>query len=473
MASTNAAIYCRISRDRVGAGMGVDRQREDCVQLAERLGWTVVATHTDNDLSAYSGKPRPGYKALLEDMAAGRIGGVLTWHTDRLHRSPIELEHYIEVAERMGVQTQTARAGIVDLSTPAGRLTARHLGSIARYESEHRSERVSRKREEIAASGGFLGGARPFGYTADGMALEPDEAAAIVEGTRAVLRGRSLRSIAADWNARGLRTAKTGRPWATASVRDLLLRARNAGLLQYRGQVVGPAAWPALVSEDEWRGVVAILTDPGRRNTPGNTPRWLGSGLYRCGVCGGPMVVGTSGQVRQPSYLCRAPNKSGVKHVTRNAISLDEYVGMVLLETLKRPDLADLLHQPESGAADAPALRDELTAIVAQREAMARDQAAGRITYAQFSTMNDEATARQERLESQLARLTRTDPLAVAADADDPDEVWAAFDLEQRREVLRRLVVVTIEPAPHGMTPRGGLLDTNSIRFDWTYRFAR
>jgi DNA invertase Pin-like site-specific DNA recombinase len=37
-----AAIYCRISRDREGAGLGVQRQEEDCRQLAASLGWTVV-----------------------------------------------------------------------------------------------------------------------------------------------------------------------------------------------------------------------------------------------------------------------------------------------------------------------------------------------------------------------------------------------------------------------------------------------
>ena len=60
---TAAAIYARISRDRVGAGLGVDRQEEDCRALCERNDWPVVETFRDNDVSAYSGKPRPGYAA--------------------------------------------------------------------------------------------------------------------------------------------------------------------------------------------------------------------------------------------------------------------------------------------------------------------------------------------------------------------------------------------------------------------------
>jgi site-specific DNA recombinase len=55
----------------------------------------VAEVFADNDLSAYSRKRRPRYRAMLEAIRCGRIGAVLAWHTDRLHRSPIEMEEYI------------------------------------------------------------------------------------------------------------------------------------------------------------------------------------------------------------------------------------------------------------------------------------------------------------------------------------------------------------------------------------------
>jgi len=102
---------------------------------------TIVSTHTDNDLSAYSGKPRPGYRALLDDIEASRVDAVLIWHTDRLHRSPRELEEYVELCERRKITTQTVQAGELDLATPSGRAVARTLGAWSRFESEHKSER--------------------------------------------------------------------------------------------------------------------------------------------------------------------------------------------------------------------------------------------------------------------------------------------------------------------------------------------
>jgi site-specific DNA recombinase len=66
-----AAIYCRISLDRAGAGLGVARQQEDCRELAIRLGWPVAEVYVDNDVSAYSGKPRPAWQQLLAQVGSG------------------------------------------------------------------------------------------------------------------------------------------------------------------------------------------------------------------------------------------------------------------------------------------------------------------------------------------------------------------------------------------------------------------
>ena len=135
----------------------MERQEADCRALAERLGWTIVAVHADNDLSAYSGKPRPGYLALLADLRAGAADAVVCWHTDRLHRSPSELEDYIAVCERGGVPTQTVKAGPLDLASPSGRMVARQLGAVARYEVEHMVERQQRARLQAATNGRWGG----------------------------------------------------------------------------------------------------------------------------------------------------------------------------------------------------------------------------------------------------------------------------------------------------------------------------
>lgn len=59
MAHVRAVIYVRVSEDKSGEELGVDRQLGDCRALAERRGWQVIDVFADNDTSAAAGKKRP------------------------------------------------------------------------------------------------------------------------------------------------------------------------------------------------------------------------------------------------------------------------------------------------------------------------------------------------------------------------------------------------------------------------------
>src|SRR5690606_31633031 len=108
-------IYCRISQDSTGTALGVARQEADCRQWAERQDWAVADVLIDNDKSAFSGKSRPEYQRLLDGIEAGTYDALVTWHPDRLHRSPVELEAFIELAERRRLTIATVTAGDYDL----------------------------------------------------------------------------------------------------------------------------------------------------------------------------------------------------------------------------------------------------------------------------------------------------------------------------------------------------------------------
>lgn len=76
---------------------------------------------------------------------AGALDAIVTWHNDRLHRSPKELEAFIDLVERCGVRLAVVTGGDHDMTTPDGRLSARIVGAVARKESEDRSRGVRHK----------------------------------------------------------------------------------------------------------------------------------------------------------------------------------------------------------------------------------------------------------------------------------------------------------------------------------------
>lgn len=458
-------IYTRISRDREGAGLGVDRQEQDCRELVERNGWTVGKVYQDNDLSAYSGKPRPGYRALLEDIRAEMISVVVAWHTDRLHRSPVELEDYIAACDPRRVPTHTVKAGPLDLATPSGRMVARQLGAVARYEVEHSIERQQAAKAQAAAQGRWKGGRRPYGYDEDGMTVRPCEAEVVDFMADQILNGGSIRSLVANLNDRGLVTS-TGKPWRHDAVRNVLLRPRNAGLMEHRGQVVGEANWPAILDQDRWRAVVAALRAPGRRTQWSSARVWLLSGIARCGLCGEVVRVHKAGHDNRPTavnYACKRK-----LHLVRVASGVDDFVTEMTLARLA------------SGQLSAPDRGDRSEVVIAQRElveirerldALGSAFGAGTVDARQLESGTRALRQRQAQAEAIMARSASGTALAGVVGAEDIRAAWEDLTLDRRRAIVDTLMTITLLPArkgrPPGWRPGQPYFDPATVAIEW------
>ncbi len=130
------AIYIRVSSKQ----QDTKSQKPDLDRYAASLPeGTVVRTFRDT----FTGKTmeRPGWKKLEAAIHRGEIGTVIVWRLDRLGRTAKGLTAlFSDLAERR-VNLVSLKDGL-DLSTPAGRLMANVLASVAQFETEVRAERV-------------------------------------------------------------------------------------------------------------------------------------------------------------------------------------------------------------------------------------------------------------------------------------------------------------------------------------------
>jgi DNA invertase Pin-like site-specific DNA recombinase len=202
-------IYCRISDDPEARQVGVDRQAQACRRLASQRGWATVELYIDNDISAFTGVSRPAYRRMLDDVRLGRLAAIVTWDADRLHRSTRELEDFIDLIEATSTTVVTVTAGTSDFATASGRMQARIKGTVARYESEHKTERVTAAHASLAEAGRWKGGPRPYGYDVgrdnigrplnDGRLIVIDyEATVIREAAAAILAGGTVYGVCRD-----------------------------------------------------------------------------------------------------------------------------------------------------------------------------------------------------------------------------------------------------------------------------------
>ncbi|MEU3168969.1 recombinase family protein [Streptosporangium sp. NPDC006930] len=476
-----AIILCRISDARDDDTAGVDDQERRGRDLAHRLGWGVLRVVVENDVSAFKRRTiklpdgttalrtvRPGFRETVDALVSGEADGLIAYDLDRAVRDPRDLEDLIDAVEakkpRPPVESVT---GSLRLANDADITMARVMVAVANKASRDTARRVAGSRERRALNGEWGGGIRPFGFEADGVTVRPDEAAEIRRATDALLAGVSLMAVVRAANDRGSLTSK-GNQWSTTEMRQMLMRARNAGKAIYKGEVIGNASWPAIVSESAWRGVVALLSDPVRRTTPGNQAKWLGSGIYLCGIegCGKTLICSRSGQQRNPAYRCRprqGGTRGGERHVVRTAGPLDTFVEEVIIERLSRPDAIDLLKddQREDVAPlhiEALALRqllDEQTVLHAQRVIDTRQLAAG----------SRAIQADLKAIEDRIAAASVGSIFTGVVGVEDPRAAWKGLnDLGRQRGILNALMTVTILPAAHGRGPSGTYFDPSTVQ---------
>jgi site-specific DNA recombinase len=449
---TAAAIYARISHDPSGEQLGVSRQIEDCRALAERRGWPVAEVYVDDDRSAYSGRPRPEYLRLLDDIAAGSVDGLVVWHLDRLHRQPRELEDFFTVCDGARLSALASVTGDTDLSTHDGRFMARILGAVARKESDDKSRRIRRKHEEMALAGRpGGGGSRPFGYRADRRTVEPSEASAVREAVARVLAGDSLRAVATDWNRRAIPTVG-GKAWSVQVLGRMLRSPRLSAQREYRGEIVAAGDWEPIVTSDETARLRAILTDPARRTNREVRRYLLSGGLLRCGRCDAALVARprTDGERR---YICaKGPGLAGCGSIAIMAAPLEALIAEAVLYRLDTPEMAAALEGKAREDADTAALAASLDADRAQLEELARGYGERLITFAEYLAARKPIEARVEVAKRRLSRLTRSGAIdPYVGDSASLRAAWADLPLSRQRAIVAAVLDrAIIRPAVRG-----------------------
>jgi len=424
-----AYVYARQSLD---LSEGIDRQLERTRLLASQRGYTIVHEWIDNDTSATKSRAGAQWPKMLAGLQAGEADVVIAVDIDRLVRSLKDMLALMET----GVAVLTVD-GEMDLTSADGQFRASMLASLARFETQRKSERQNRANGYRASIGKPNPQRRRFGYESDSRTPRESEAVVVRRVFEGVVARRSLRSLAMEFNSEGLTTAK-GKPWEPVRLREMVMKVYEGGFT-YRGNTVLSDEVTPLVSTELAETARAVLADPTRTTTPGPTVKHLASGLVFCGVCGNHMVYMTTYRCKadssHPSIIKKNLDPVLAREVARAVVT---YTGEVRDEG--RTDIRELVADHENN-------EKKVSAVLSDRDEGLVSSASARARLIELRNQREAIEAKLEQARSSSSTLVTLHRLAQKLQSDQVETVIAGFlelDLMEQRELVRQLLRVTV-----------------------------
>lgn len=303
-----AAIYARISQkdDQVNK---VDNQIAEMTEFALKQGYEVLEVFSDDDVSAYLGKyPRPGFDELITRLTSKEFDVVLATEQSRFARnSPRDLHALVTAATAGGVVIRTRSEGTFDPSNAGSKFALQILDAVSGFEVSQRVERQKARNRADTALGLPTKGLRPFGWEKDRITLREEEAVYVREAVNSILNnGKTVWAIAQLWNELGIKTDSMTRPrkhridkvervpkpvWTSTTVRMILTRPRNAGILISLGAEASKSQIQPIISRGQYNDLLAAIK--GSSGLIGPKPQYLLGGILEC-PCGERMTASKS-----------------------------------------------------------------------------------------------------------------------------------------------------------------------------------
>ena len=315
-AKFRCAIYTRKSTEE---GLeqefnSLDAQREACaayIVSQRHEGWSQVPDIYDD--GGYSGgnMDRPALKALLVQVAAGKVDVIVVYKVDRLTRALSDFARIVDILDDAGASFVSVTQSF-NTTTSMGRLTLNVLLSFAQFEREVTGERIRDKIAASKAKGMWMGGPVPLGYNVEERKLvinEVEAATVRMIYTRYLELGSGL-ALQVELDQRGIRSKsrvyRGGRPYGEQPISRgalyVLLQNRiYVGDMVHKGKAY-PGLHEAIIDRDLFGRVEAQLelARVRRRNGCNAREPSLLAGLMRDGH--GRMMSPTHAAKQQRRY---------------------------------------------------------------------------------------------------------------------------------------------------------------------------
>lgn len=366
---TRAALYLRVSTGRqADSDLSIPDQQRQLHGYCQAKGWEVKGVFFEPGTSATDDR-RPAFQTMID--AAVRkppdFDVILVHSFSRFFRDQFQFEFYARKLARNGVRIVSITQELGD--DPMSLMMRQIMNLFDEYQSKENGKHTLRAMKENARQGFWNGSLPPIGYRTVAveqrgtkvkkkLQIDPKQAEIVKLIFRLALTGPDfngplgVKRIAAHLNDAGI-TTRSGGPWSTSSVYEVLRRTSYFGEHRFNTRVFASGerkdedehvimSIPAIVSRREFDAVQRSLarrapTTPRARSMTGSM---LLGGISFCGLCAGAMTLRTGKSGRYRYYVCctRArTGPSGCEGIAVPAERLDQAITEYLESRLLEP----------------------------------------------------------------------------------------------------------------------------------------
>ena len=436
-------------------------------EFAEQRDYEVVKIYRLEAMSGGSVMKYPQTQEMLHDIKNGLISGLVFSKIARLARNTKELIDIADIFQEYHADLISMDMSI-DTSTSIGRHFYRTMSSMAEWEREMISERVSSSVKTRAQLGKYLGGKPPLGYTyGKDKKLKIDEHEAQVRSKifELFLEHRRKKTVAKKMNELGYRT-KSGNLFSDSTVRRILTDPISKGVLivnksrstKNGGERDKPVdEWvfqevTPIVSEETWDEVNRIIEQQKKSHKQVlNTKVHLFTGFVFCD-CGAQMNTRTN----VASYACK--KRCG------NTIRKDDLEGIFkseLQDYTVKPENVDVFfdkldHKLKTKELELPLLKQQKEKLERHLEKILWLHTEGQIKTESFkehyrgpseqlNQINENITAIEKELTSSV-NLKR-DTYLIIEKAQSLYERWDSLNHDDKRSIIELITKrITVSP---------------------------
>ena len=348
-------LYARLSNDDDPAQNSLQNQQEICRAFAEKKGWSIVGSSSDDNISGMNFSRR-GLDTLTAAVQAKQIDAVLVKDLSRLGRHRTQTALFIDFLRQQQVRVISVTEG-VDTFCEEDDLMIGVRGLMNDYYAKDIGKKIRAGYRQKQKEGLVI--TPPFGYWKDrntNQVLVQPEAAETVQLIYSLyLQGCGQKEIARRLNSLGRKTPAqimaerigydSQKPhktrdgqflWTYVSVKNILVEEAYTGVLnnhrrEYNNgktKHIDKTDWyrhegffPVIIGKQEWEQVQALLKRQARPAN-GNQAKHRYAGLLTCQECGNtfiPMIRCWNGKSRV-EYVCRGYHRNGKTYCASHRI---------------------------------------------------------------------------------------------------------------------------------------------------------